>query len=66
MLVLYDRDIIIIIIIIITIIIIVNVLMPVNRIVLHIQEPYWYCMTAALCTYQKKNHILIPLLFQFT
>jgi hypothetical protein len=28
---------------------IINMLMPVNRIVLHIQEPYWYLepMTAA-------------------
>jgi hypothetical protein len=42
-------------------IIIINILMPVNCIVLHIQEPYWYSITAALQSVFDNNHNHNPL-----
>jgi hypothetical protein len=36
--------------------IIIHVLMPVNLIVLHMQEPYWYSMTAAFWPTQLLRH----------
>jgi hypothetical protein len=45
-----------IIIIISTLVMIINVHMPVNQIVSHISEPYWYSMTAAILIIMIINH----------